>query len=70
MGNKKPNCYECKYRGSLPGDCHSRCLHPDKETIEVKGKETGIRRGWFSWPYDFDPVWLEKCNGFEQKKVT
>jgi len=25
---KKPNCYECIHRGSLPGDAHSRCNHP------------------------------------------
>jgi hypothetical protein len=24
----KPNCYECKYRGNVPGDCHSSCHHP------------------------------------------
>lgn len=24
----KPNCYDCKYRGSIPGDCHSECNHP------------------------------------------
>lgn len=23
-----PNCYECKHRGSLAGDCHSQCNHP------------------------------------------
>jgi hypothetical protein len=25
----KPNCYECKHRGTVPGDAHSCCLHPD-----------------------------------------
>jgi hypothetical protein len=24
----KPNCYKCQWRGTIPGDCHSRCLHP------------------------------------------
>ena len=24
----RPNCYECKYRGTVPGDCHSCCRHP------------------------------------------
>ena len=24
----KANCYECKYRGTIPGDAHSRCDHP------------------------------------------
>lgn len=21
-------CYKCKYRGTVPGDCHSCCKHP------------------------------------------
>jgi len=24
----KPNCYECKHRGGVPGSCHSSCHHP------------------------------------------
>lgn len=28
----------------------------------------GLRNGWFSWPADFDPVWLVTCNGFEPKE--
>lgn len=24
----KPNCYECKYRGGVPGSAHSSCRHP------------------------------------------
>lgn len=23
------NCYECKYRGNVPGDAHSCCNHPE-----------------------------------------
>jgi hypothetical protein len=26
--NDKPNCYECKWRFPIPGDCHSECKHP------------------------------------------
>ena len=25
--SKKPNCYKCKYRGTIPGDAHTRCCH-------------------------------------------
>jgi hypothetical protein len=25
----KPNCYECKHRGEVPGSAHSSCNHPD-----------------------------------------
>ena len=87
----KPNCYECKYRGSIPGDAHSRCNHPKVEqndnvfgalaemfsgknndaakALGIKGNPSGIRRGWFKWPAEFDPTWLVSCSGFEQKGV-
>ena len=95
----KPNCYECKHRGSVPGSCHSRCEHPtnaepgDRDPVSevmaifasvgrggpvigdtavkmgIKGDPHGIRSGWFNWPFNFDPVWLESCNGFEPKKA-
>lgn len=76
------NCYDCKHRGGIPGDCHSKCQHPaigsDAEglmmsmglvpnRLGIRGNAHGIRNGWFCWPINFDPVWLESCNGFEQK---
>jgi hypothetical protein len=30
--------------------------------------ETGLRKGWANWPWDFDPVWIENCKGFEEKE--
>ena len=75
----KPNCYECKFREDLPGDCHSRCVHPsifgtgilallgrDEDAIKVEGNEHGISHGWFYWPLNFDPVWMKSCTGFEE----
>lgn len=94
MTDKKPDCYNCKWRGTIPGDRHSCCRHPNnKEMLEnpflslmsilgsarkldmgqpttglnIQGNEHGIRSGWFNWPFNFDPVWLENCDGFEQK---
>ncbi len=63
MKEETPNCYECKYRGTIPGDCHSTCSN--KKAI-VQGNEHGIKSGWFFWPFNFDPVWLEKCDGFKK----
>lgn len=34
--------------------------------LEIQANDHGIRMGWFNWPYDFDPTWLENCNGFEE----
>lgn len=33
--------------------------------LNIKGNSHGINSGWFNWPYNFDPVWLENCDGFE-----
>jgi len=57
------NCYKCIHRRTIPGDYHSRC---EKKDANVKGNEHGRRHGWFFWPFNFDPVWLEKCDGFEK----
>jgi hypothetical protein len=35
--------------------------------LAIKGNDHGIRSGWFMWPVNFDPVWLENCNGFSPK---
>ena len=76
-----PKCYSCKYRGCVPGDAHSCCKYPGTETgifdmfssknaeiagkLSIKANAHGIRSGWFMWPVNFDPVWLENCDGYE-----
>lgn len=80
----KPDCYKCKHRGTVPGDCHSCCEYPGNKTgffdiisqdsgnrakLQIKGNSHGIKMGWFMWPVNFDPVWLENCDGFEEKKI-
>jgi hypothetical protein len=100
----RPKCYTCQYRGTIPGDCHSRCRHPLVEAVTenagalgelasllassrragvlqasipfeavrkamgVKGNPHGIAEGWFQWPINFDPTWLESCNGRKEKE--
>jgi hypothetical protein len=75
----RPDCYKCKHRRNIPGDCHSECNHPEAMTMmlgsllgkdvpnKVQGKAHGISHGWFNWPFNFDPIWLEKCSLFESK---
>ena len=36
-------------------------------TLEIRGNPQGIRNGWFMWPANFDPVWLENCLGYKAK---
>ncbi len=35
--------------------------------IHIRGNTHGVRSGWFIWPINFDPVWLEICNMYEVK---
>jgi len=76
-----PSCYECQYQGHAPASHHSQCEHPKlagKNIIEklecavdlgITGNPHGIDHGWFFWPLDFDPVWLQSCNGFAAKEA-
>ncbi len=74
----KPDCYECKWRHDLPGDCHSRCTHPALsgevkqagiDELGIKANYRGIKRGQFDFPWNFDPLWLEECKGWETKEA-
>ena len=62
----KPNCYECKFVRNVPGDAHKSCTNKD---AKVEGNPMGIRQGYFSWPYNFDPIWLKSCTGFEKEVI-
>ena len=62
----KPDCYACKHSRPVPGDAHKSCAHPDPQN--VTGNETGIRRGWFNHPWNFDPTWIETCDSFEERE--
>ena len=77
------NCYTCKYQGEISGDAHSCCMYPgtkyglfdffEPKNIEIalqlhiRGNDHGIRSGWFMWPVNFDPVWLENCDGYVKR---
>lgn len=94
--NNNANCYECKHVGSIPGDAHCRCRHPEISAkndsglgdlmsllgkrmgacgpvstpgFRIVGDEHGIKKGWFNWPFNYDPVWLENCDKFEKKET-
>ena len=37
-------------------------------SLNIDANEHGIRSGWFNWPWNFDPVWLKNCDGFEEEE--
>ena len=69
----RPNCYECEFRRSVPGDAHSQCVHPNTrkggQELNIKGNAHGVKMGWFYWPLNFDPTWLDNCDGFTKKEA-
>lgn len=38
---------------------------PSPPGLNVVFDVHGIRMGWAAWPFNFDPVWLVACDGFE-----
>ena len=63
--NNKTNCYDCKSRRTISGDCHTQCIKPDPG---MTGNEHGKEHGWFMYPFNFDPIWKTKeCANFEAK---
>jgi hypothetical protein len=82
--NKEKSCYKCQYRGNVPGDAHSCCQYPGTKTgmldffepenfqlmddLHIKANAHGVKMGWFMWPVNFDPTWLENCDGFKAKE--
>jgi hypothetical protein len=75
MKTKSFDCYTCQYRRNIPGDCHSECAHPSIQNkwlavlnppaeLGIQGNAHGIKMGWFIFPINFDPVWLDNCNGY------
>lgn len=72
----KPDCYSCAHRKDVPGSAHSKCqrgidaLFGRAPVPLVRGDAHGIRSGWFSFPFDFDPTWLEACNAHTPKDAA
>lgn len=65
----KSDCYKCAYRRDVPGSAHTRCAFDwqKSELSPPAGNEMGIRRGWYLFPLNYDPVWMaEPCPAFSE----
>lgn len=58
-------CYQCRHRQSVVGSAHSGCRSP---RAHVEADPHGMKMGWFLFPYNFDPIWLLSCTGYEEIK--
>jgi len=45
----------------------SNAISPSSQKLNIRANAHGVEKGWFNWPVNFDPVWLENCDGFEEK---
>lgn len=36
--------------------------------LNIEADPHGIKSGWFMWPTNFDPIWLNNCDGYEEKE--
>jgi len=61
----RKNCTSCRWRRGVEGSAHSACANKKAKVI---ADPIGIRNGWFIWPINFDPIWLEQCTGYEKTK--
>lgn len=51
-------CYGCAYRDGVPGSAHSRCVFAwPSGDVMPKGNPHGIRKGWWMFPFNYDPTW-------------
>ena len=60
---QNPKCYNCPYSEPVPGsshhlECHYHWLHKDAPNVP-EGSDHGVRNGWFFFPVNFDPIWME-----------
>lgn len=65
----KWNCFKCKYKGKVLGSCHICCKNPSTE-LNIEQDPQGVNGGWCNFPHNFDPVWIDNCDGFEPADVN
>ena len=37
----------------------------NNKELNIKANSNAIKKGWFNFPFNFDPIWLDNCDGFE-----
>lgn len=37
--------------------------------LNIQADPHGVRKGWFNFPWNFDPVWLLNCDGYERMEA-
>ena len=64
----KSDCYRCVHRRAVSGSCHSKCDADFSKIEPPAGDKHGIKNGWWIFPWNYDPIWMEgKCENFKLK---
>jgi len=37
-----------------------------RRKLNIQTNSHGVKMGWVNWPMNFDPVWIENCEGYEE----
>ena len=64
---RRPNCHKCKYSKRIIGHFHLRCQRPKEPKVVGSTHGKLIPPAKMNFPLNFDPSWLDECNGFEEK---
>jgi len=53
-------CFDCPYEDRVPGSAHSACVFDFQgQGVPVpQGSSHGIKRGWWVFPFNYDPTWM------------
>ena len=61
-------CLTCIHRRPVEGTHHISCSKPDPN---MKGHPHGIRKGWFIYPYEYDPIWkIRLCDNYSSSILS
>lgn len=42
-------------------------VSPTAANMGITINAHGLGHGWANWPWNFDPIWIDTCNCFEEK---
>ena len=43
-------------------------MNVSTKELNIQVDPYGIKKGWFNFPWNFDPAWLRNCDGFEPEE--
>ena len=41
-------------------------INISNKELNIKADPHGVKMGWFNFPFNFDPLWLLNCDGFQE----